>query len=112
MTTTTDLPDTDLTYSHPDFAGIALRLRGWVQRWEPQLYEVLVEPEDDEPWVDLVENGDGEMVDDPEGGMVRVVMVGDDREHEVHVGDLTPISDDDVCSCGQIGCWDAPRNWR
>jgi len=34
-----------------------------------------------------------------------VIMVGDDREHDVDVSDLVPISDSDYCrECGQIGC--------
>jgi hypothetical protein len=36
--------------------------------------------------------------------MVRAVMVGDDREHLVDVSELTKL-DEDVCSCGQLGCW-------
>jgi hypothetical protein len=36
---------------------------------------------------------------------VRVVMVGDDRQHEVELADLTKINDDAFCSeCGQVGC--------
>jgi hypothetical protein len=34
-----------------------------------------------------------------------VVMVGDDREHDVEVSELVPIGDSDYCGeCGQIGC--------
>jgi hypothetical protein len=36
---------------------------------------------------------------------VRAVMVGDDREHQVEVSDLTRLEDDAYCGvCGQIGC--------
>lgn len=36
---------------------------------------------------------------------VIVVMIGDDREHEVDREDLTPLPADDYCAeCGQIGC--------
>ena len=35
----------------------------------------------------------------------NVIMVGDDREHEVEVDSLTRLDEDDFCSgCGQIGC--------
>jgi hypothetical protein len=38
-------------------------------------------------------------------GTARVVMVGDDREHEVALDDLIDVDDDDFCSeCGQVGC--------
>lgn len=34
-----------------------------------------------------------------------VVMVGDDREHDLDASDLTAICEDDYCpGCGQIGC--------
>lgn len=49
--------------------------------------------------------GEGEWVQDITSDTVIAVMVGDDREHEVSIDDLTEISDDDYCSdCGQIGC--------
>jgi hypothetical protein len=38
-------------------------------------------------------------------GTARVVMVGDDREHEVALDDLIDVDDADFCSeCGQVGC--------
>lgn len=38
-------------------------------------------------------------------GRRLVHMVGDDREFDVDVDDLSPLADDDYCgSCGQIGC--------
>jgi hypothetical protein len=46
-------------------------------------------------------------VDGYRGGRVVAHMVGDDRRFEFDVDDVSPL-DDDVCSCGQIGCgWDA-----
>ena len=36
---------------------------------------------------------------------VAAIMVGDDAERAVSIGDLTPISEDDYCHvCGQLGC--------
>lgn len=34
-----------------------------------------------------------------------VVMVGDNREHTVDAADLIPLNAEQVCSCGQIGCF-------
>jgi hypothetical protein len=35
----------------------------------------------------------------------RMIMVGDDRVHEIDIEDITPIKDDEYCpECGQIGC--------
>jgi hypothetical protein len=36
-----------------------------------------------------------------------VIMVGDDRERYVETADLIPVRSEQVCSCGQIGCWSA-----
>jgi len=69
-------------YAHEDFAGVALRLRGPVE-----LYDLETD----------------ETVDDAD--RVRVVMVGDDREHVVFHEDLRPLDEADYCAeCGQIGC--------
>ena len=56
---------------------------------------------------ELVRNWLGECDEayDVDRTRVLVVMVGGNREHEVDVEDLVPISDDEYCSCcGQIGC--------
>lgn len=38
-------------------------------------------------------------------GMVKMVMVGDDREHIIDPADCTVIPEEAYCSsCGQIGC--------
>jgi len=35
----------------------------------------------------------------------KVVMVGDDQIHTVHIEDCTPLAEEDFCAeCGQIGC--------
>lgn len=39
-----------------------------------------------------------------------VVMVGDDWEHEIDVTDLIPLNAEQVCSCGQIGCFAEEAN--
>lgn len=50
------------------------------------------------------EEDDSQLV---ENGMVRMVMVGDDREHIIDPVDVTLV-EGSVCSCGQLGCgWDA-----
>lgn len=101
MTTQIDM---DARYSVIGYEGIAFYLIGYV-----------IEPPDCQGHPD-----DGEF-DGPIGEafycdgsceepwvneqMVRAVMVGDDRVHEIDVDDLTEISEDDYCSgCGQIGC--------
>jgi hypothetical protein len=55
-------------------------------------------------------SGDGEWFSQDEScGRVIVVMVGDDRKHEVDIDDLAPLKSDEYCQdCGQIGCgWHA-----
>ena len=42
-------------------------------------------------------------VDEVDGDQVVAHMVGDDRPHHLDVTAVTPL-DEDVCSCGQIGC--------
>lgn len=47
----------------------------------------------------------GPALNDTEGVTIRVVMVGDDREHVVDADDCTPLEDGRYCTtCGQIGC--------
>lgn len=75
------------------FSGVACVYRG------PQ-----TEPGQSEWWDDDAD----EMVydeypDDVETGRALVRMVGDDHIHVVDFDDLTVI-DEDVCSCGQLGC--------
>lgn len=87
---------------YSDGRGVALRIAGWVKRWEPTLCLGL----DEETGKECeIESGEGEWVDDVESGRVIVVMVGDDSEAEIDFSDLTKIDDDDYCGgCGQIGC--------
>lgn len=93
----------DATYSHPRFRGVALRYVGPAKKWEPMQYYA-EDPDGNEVLVDDV-YGEGEWVDDLESNMARVIMVGDDRIHEVDADELTELADDEYCSgCGQIGC--------
>ena len=75
--------DFDERYKVEGYRGIAFYLIGYVEHDTP-----------DTEWT-----GDREV----DTTMVRAVMVGDDREHEIPVEDLTMLHED-VCSCGQIGC--------
>jgi hypothetical protein len=50
---------------------------------------------------------DREREEDPDRCIV--VMIGDDARHVVEVAELVAIGEDDVCSCGQIGCH-SPNN--
>jgi len=76
--------DYDAYYTVKGSEGIAYYLRG----------PVMVRECDD--W-------GGEEV--PHPFLVRAVMVGDDRVHEVDKDDLIPLDEDDFChGCGQVGC--------
>ena len=76
--------------------AVAVYVAGWEQVWEPEIY---LDENGNE-----IEGSDGEFVDDV-GGRIRVVMVGDDREHLVDLDELEPLDDLDYCAqCGQIGC--------
>lgn len=112
-TKTTKL-DRNARYRVAGYGGIAFYVSGFPKRWEP--YTTLEQCDDrfcscqdsDEPnetWHE-VETGEGEWVEqNEECGRVLVVMVGDDKQREVDVEDLTPLRRRDYCgSCGQIGC--------
>lgn len=89
-------------YSVKGWAGIAFFIWGFPKRWEPYVgFELDEDGEEVE-----VELDEGEWVEQDETcGRVLVVMVGDDKKHEVDVEDLTQIEEEDFCpSCGQIGC--------
>jgi hypothetical protein len=82
--------DINAFYRVEGYDGIAWSLRGYV--------EVLLPVYDE----------DGNEIGweyDTDQSHVRAVMVGDDREFEFEVSDLTKIDEDDFChGCGQIGC--------
>jgi hypothetical protein len=94
--------DKGARYSVRGWRGIAFRIAGFPERWEPCL--ALVTDDDGEEHEE--DTGDGEWVEQDEScGRVIVVMVGDDKRHEVDVEDLTPLDPLAYCeSCGQMGC--------
>lgn len=99
--TSPDNPFAGKRYSHPRFRGVALRVVGYVQRWEPETSIIV----DDDGTEHESETEEGEFVDDIESGRVRAVMVGDDHENKVDLADLTEIDESTFCpECGQIGC--------
>ena len=95
---------TSARYQVQGWPGVAVRITGWTTE---NVYEgdiLVCEDEDCDHgmsemcWCE----GDTETV---EGEMLCVVMVGDDRVHEVDPDDLIVIDDLDYCAeCGQIGC--------
>lgn len=95
--------DQDARYAVKGWKGIAFRIYGFPKRWEP---ETAIIPDHDTGEDVEIETGEGEWIEQDEScGRVLVVMVGDDRRHEVDVEDLTPLAEDAYCgSCGQIGC--------
>ena len=50
--------------------------------------------------------GQAAWIIDPDGGVGPIIrMVGDDRDIEVYLEDISPIDDDEFCSnCGSVGC--------
>lgn len=95
--------DYDTRYRVAGWKGIAFRFAGFPTRWEPTT-TLVEDPETGETWE--ADTGEGEHVEqDASCGRVLVVMVGDDKRHEVDVGDLSPLADGEFCGCcGQIGC--------
>lgn len=97
--------DLQARYTVRGWRGIAFRIAGFPKVWEPWM-SVCV---DDETGETIEEDtGDGEWVEQDEScGRVIVVMVGDDKRHEVDTDTLTPLGEGDYCDCcGSIGC-----NW-
>lgn len=80
--------DFKATYRVKSMPGIAFYLTGWERVFDPLDMDYM--NDDDYGYV----NSDTNVV---------AIMVGDDREHIVDIDDLELI-EDDVCSCGQIGC--------
>lgn len=87
-------------YTVAGYKGIAFYVTG---------YETVTR-EIDAFWID--EDGDVEQVGTGEfetvelsDGKLKMVMVGDDREHLVDREDITPLPDEQFCGgCGQVGC--------
>ena len=58
------------------------------------------------PEIERIWRDEEEETEEEETGRAIVIMVGDDHKHVVDFDDMTLISDDEnVCSCGQLGCW-------
>ncbi len=96
--------DMDGRYAVAGYRGVAFYLRGYSTEQIQSDPELICEDPDcaHEEWICWTEH-EPEVIENR--GMVRAVMVGDDREHLVDVDDLTPIGEDDYCpGCGQIGC--------
>lgn len=96
----TDFIDRYVTVS--GYEGIAFYVDGYAQRWEP--YEYVLVDDDGNEYIEF-DQYDGELVDDPSLGYTAH-MVGDDRPFQFSADELTPIDEDRVCSCGQLGCFD------
>jgi hypothetical protein len=99
--------DFDGRFTVADMPGVAFWLHGWAQEDVPESWELVCTlsccEHDTE---DCYLYSEPETVDDMT--RVRAVMVGDDREHTVDTGDLTPLPDDGYCrECGQTGCMTA-----
>ncbi len=97
----------DARYTVRGWKGIAFRISGFPRRFEPYTALAIDEETGEEYEADT---GEGEWIEqDSSCGRVVVVMVGDNRKHEVDVEDLTPLAEDAWCSdCGQVGCgWGA-----
>ncbi len=81
--------------------GVAYRVLGPVQVWEPWL-SVVEDVETGEQYED--DTGEGEWIEG-DGTRLRVCMVGDDHVREVDASDCSLLEEDDFChECGQIGC--------
>lgn len=71
-------------YSHPAFAGVALRVLGWE-----------TEPDEDTSWSGY----------EVRTGKLLVRVVGDNHRTPVDPEDLTPLDRASYCGeCGQVGC--------
>lgn len=125
--------DLSARYQIRGWEGIAFRIDGWEQKWEPYTTLVEVCPEcEEEVFLDASDynedakiykcpreecaeyfdapleyeedTGDGEFVNDI-GGVLLVVMVGDDKRHKVDSDDLILLDELAYClECGQVGC--------
>jgi hypothetical protein len=89
-------------YSAKGFSGCALHIVGYPKVWESYTtFET--DPETGKEYE--VETDEGEFSENPDGPIVIVRMVGDDRDFEMHRSDLTRIKRADFCGgCGSIGC--------
>lgn len=88
-------------YRIAGYGGIAWYLRSYAKQVtdEEWVYDGEGDPEDEASYL----YNEPEEVEDR--NRVIAVMVGDDREFEVDIEDLTLLAREDFCGvCGQIGC--------
>ena len=100
MTTANSL-STDTRYKVEGYSGIAWYTLGYATTTteESWTYDGEGDPDDEASYL----YNEPEEIPDTDNAIM--VMVGDDRKHTIPVEDLTPIADEDYCSCcGQIGC--------
>lgn len=76
--------------------GIVIYVTGWEKIWEPFRYEDIEGNLFDDPY-------EGEWIENV-GGNLRGHYVGDDMELILDPDNLTIVDEDQVCSCGQVGC--------
>lgn len=90
------------------YSGVAWRIVGWEQVWEPITY--LATDDDGNEWEE--DSGEGEWIDSPDCSRIVAIMVGDDRKFTFDVSDVSAITSDDYCAdCGQVGCgWNTTRD--
>jgi hypothetical protein len=90
-------------YTCPELKGFAVYVRGWEKTYESARF-LWTDPESGESF-EVEDPSEGEWSEDPSTGRVRVVCVGDDKEHLVEYDSLTELGERDYChTCGQVGC--------
>ena len=68
---------------------------GWAEGIAWRAYAFETEPDEDTEWTGI-ENPTGRIL---------AHMIGDDRTYAFEPDELTPLDEDDFCSCcGQVGC--------
>jgi hypothetical protein len=104
MTDTVTELDMSAAYSVASMPGVAFRITGQAQEETPESWELGCCDADCDhmtEWCYLYRPPELTGRD----GMVRAIMVGDDREHIIDVAELAMLTDDDYCpGCGQTGC--------
>ena len=97
--------DMSARYSVAGYVGVAFRLLGWSPEDQYEGDVIVCDDEDCDHALSEMCWAEGGWSIVQSDSIVRAVMIGDDREHLVDVGDLTLIADEDYChECGQLGC--------
>lgn len=99
----TDTLDFNAQYSVEGFRGIAFNLVGYGTTEQYEGDYLVCDDEDCDHGLSEMCWTEGETSIVTDLDWVRAVMVGDDREHLVEVASLIKL-EEDVCSCGQLGC--------